>query len=85
VRLLQGPGEIRISDEGAGIPEAVAQHIFQPRFTTKPQGKGTGLGLHIAREAMQRSGGDVRLVEIGDARRLPWARTEFAITLGRAG
>jgi signal transduction histidine kinase len=85
VRLLQAPGEIRISDEGSGIPESIAEHIFRPRFTTKPQGKGTGLGLHIAREAMQRSGGDVRLVALTDADRLPWARTEFAITVGRAG
>jgi signal transduction histidine kinase len=85
VRLLENPGEIRISDEGTGIPADVAAHIFQPRFTTKPLGKGTGLGLHIARQAMQRAGGDVLLVDDGDARRLPWARTEFAILLGRAG
>ncbi|HEX4386274.1 MAG TPA: HAMP domain-containing sensor histidine kinase [Myxococcales bacterium] len=85
VRMLQIPGEIRISDEGIGIPASVAGQIFQPRFTTKPQGKGTGLGLHIARQAMQRSGGDVRLVDPGDSLRLPWARTEFAIMLGRAG
>src|SRR5450432_1187857 len=56
VRLLENPGEIRISDEGTGIPADVAAHIFQPRFTTKPLGKGTGLGLHIARQAMQRAG-----------------------------
>jgi two-component system NtrC family sensor kinase len=84
VRLLESPAEIRISDEGTGIPAAVARRIFEPRFTTKPIGKGTGLGLHIARQAMQRAGGDVRLVDADDARKLPWARTEFAILLGRA-
>jgi two-component system NtrC family sensor kinase len=85
VRLLENPAEIRISDEGSGITADVAAQIFQPRFTTKPLGKGTGLGLHIARQAMQRSGGDVLLVDSGDPRRLPWARTEFAILLRRAG
>jgi nitrogen-specific signal transduction histidine kinase len=36
---------------------------------------------HVARQAMQRTGGDVRLVELGEARRLPWAITEFAIEM----
>jgi signal transduction histidine kinase len=79
VRLLESPGEIRISDEGSGISAEAAGRLFQPRFTTKPQGKGTGLGLYIARQAMQRSGGDVRLVDAADPRRLPWARTELSI------
>ena len=40
--------EIRISDSGAGIPEAIRTRIFDPFFTTKPVGKGTGQGLAIA-------------------------------------
>jgi signal transduction histidine kinase len=83
VRLLETASEIRVSDEGTGIPARVAERMFQPRFTTK-QGRGTGLGLHIARQAMQRCGGDVRLVPASDALRLSWARTEFAIALGGA-
>ena len=40
--------EIRISDNGPGIPESIQQKIFDPFFTTKPVGKGTGQGLSIA-------------------------------------
>ncbi|MDP5338017.1 MAG: HAMP domain-containing histidine kinase, partial [Nodularia sp. (in: cyanobacteria)] len=39
---------IRITDNGAGIPESVQQRVFDPFFTTKPVGKGTGLGLSIS-------------------------------------
>ena len=44
--------EIRISDTGGGIPEAVRHRIFEPFFTTKQVGKGTGQGLVIARSAV---------------------------------
>ena len=40
--------EIRIKDNGTGIPENVKEKIFQPFFTTKPTGQGTGLGLSLA-------------------------------------
>ncbi len=40
--------EIRISDNGIGIPESIKQKIFQPFFTTKPTGEGTGLGLSLS-------------------------------------
>jgi two-component system, NtrC family, sensor kinase len=44
--------EIRISDTGTGIPEAVQKRIFEPFFTTKEVGKGTGQGLAIARSVI---------------------------------
>ena len=43
-----GQVKIRVRDNGAGIPEAVQGKIFQPFFTTKPTGEGTGLGLSLA-------------------------------------
>jgi len=44
---------IRVSDDGPGIPADVLPRIFEPLFTTKPYGKGTGLGLPIVREVVQ--------------------------------
>jgi signal transduction histidine kinase len=73
--------DVRISDEGPGIPGQLRGRIFEPRFTTKPPGRGSGLGLHVARRLMARQGGDVFLVGDADPARLPWAATEFCITV----
>lgn len=45
---LENKIEIKIRDNGIGIPEDVAKHIFTPFFTTKPPGEGTGLGLSLS-------------------------------------
>jgi signal transduction histidine kinase len=85
VRVLAGRGgagvDVRISDEGPGIPAPLRARIFEPRFTTKPAGRGCGLGLHVARRLMARQGGDVFLVPDADPVRLPWAVTEFCIAV----
>ena len=52
---------VEIGDNGPGIPEAAAAHILEPFYTTKPVGKGTGLGLDICwRIVVQRHHGDLR-------------------------
>jgi signal transduction histidine kinase len=83
VRVLERGGgvEVRVSDEGTGVAPEIRGRLFEPRFTTKPPGKGTGLGLHIARRLMAHYGGDVFLVAADDPARLPWAATEFCVTL----
>jgi signal transduction histidine kinase len=86
VRVITGDAgpEVRVSDDGAGIPAADRARIFEPHFTTKRVGRGMGVGLHVARTMMERSGGGVDLVGAADPRRLPWARTEFAVRIARA-
>jgi signal transduction histidine kinase len=61
---------VEIRDTGPGIPEPVRAHIFEPFYTTKPVGKGTGLGLDISwRIVVQRHGGDLRVTSTpGDTR-----------------
>lgn len=49
----------RIKDSGTGVPEDLRDKVFEPFFTTKEVGKGTGLGLPIARTIMRSIGGDV--------------------------
>lgn len=49
--------EIRVKDNGAGVPDQIREKIFQPFFTTKPTGLGTGLGLSIAYDIVKAHGG----------------------------
>ncbi len=52
-------GHVRIADNGPGIPESVQEHIFELFYTTKPEGRGTGLGLPICRRIIKRLGGSI--------------------------
>jgi len=49
--------EIRVHDNGTGIPESVKAKIFQPFFTTKPTGEGTGLGLSLSYDIITKGHG----------------------------
>ena len=50
---------IEIADDGGGMPPRVVERIFQPFFTTKPAGEGTGLGLAVSRAIVRAQGGDL--------------------------
>lgn len=73
-QAIEGYGKIRIQsraaedgitvsveDNGSGIPAAHLHRIFEPFFSTKPQGEGTGLGLPIARKIIAEHGGDIEV------------------------
>jgi len=53
--------EIKVSDNGPGIPDAIKSKIFQPFFTTKPTGQGTGLGLSLSYDIVKAHGGELRV------------------------
>ncbi len=64
---LNGNGggvEICIKDNGGGIPKKIKDKIFQPFFTTKPTGSGTGLGLSLSYDIIKAHGGDLRVKSI---------------------
>ena len=70
--------EIRIRDNGTGIPEEVKEKIFNPFFTTKPSGEGTGLGLSMSHDIVViQHGGSI------DVETEPGMFTEFRILLPR--
>jgi len=70
--------EIRIRDNGTGIPEHVRDKMFNPFFTTKPAGEGTGLGLSMSHDIVVKQHGGSIEVETE-----PGAFTEFRIVLPR--
>ncbi|NMH26636.1 sensor histidine kinase, partial [Flavobacterium silvaticum] len=51
-----------VKDNGGGIPDAIREKIFQPFFTTKPTGEGTGLGLSLAYDIIKSHGGELKLM-----------------------
>ena len=53
--------EIKVKDNGNGIPQKVLDKIFQPFFTTKPTGQGTGLGLSLAYDIVKAHGGELKV------------------------
>ncbi len=56
-----GKIEIRVSDNGNGIPQQNLEKIFQPFFTTKPPGQGTGLGLSLSYDIVKAHGGELKV------------------------
>jgi signal transduction histidine kinase/ligand-binding sensor domain-containing protein len=60
-KKLNGKVVISVKDNGNGIPEKVVEKIFQPFFTTKPTGQGTGLGLSLSYDVVKAHGGNIRV------------------------
>ena len=77
-RCVDGQVEIRVNDNGTGMPDAVKAKIFQPFFTTKPTGEGTGLGLSLAYDIVTKGHGGSLLVESQEGE-----GTELMITFKR--
>ena len=53
--------EIKVADNGNGIPQKVLDKVFQPFFTTKPTGQGTGLGLSLSYDIVKAHGGEIKV------------------------
>jgi signal transduction histidine kinase len=65
VRLSEVPGRwvaLEVADRGAGIPAEIRDRVFDAYFTTKPPGRGTGLGLYICKDVVERMGGRIAFV-----------------------
>jgi len=60
-RKINGKAEINVADNGTGIPDAIKEKIFQPFFTTKPTGQGTGLGLSLSYDIIKAHGGEINV------------------------
>jgi len=60
-RKLDGKVEIQVKDNGNGIPQNIIDKIFQPFFTTKPTGQGTGLGLSLSYDIIKAHGGEIKV------------------------
>ena len=72
---INGELEISVADNGNGIPEKVLDKVFQPFFTTKPTGQGTGLGLSLSYDIIKAHFGKINI------RNTPGEGVEFIITL----
>ena len=74
-RTSEGKIEIKVKDNGTGIPQRVIDKIFQPFFTTKPTGQGTGLGLSLSYETVKAHQGELSVISTEGS------GTEFVIQL----
>ena len=75
-RVWPGCVEIRVRDNGPGMPAHVRERVFEPFFTTKPAGEGTGLGLSLSHDIITKGHGGTLTVESEEG-----VGTEFVVTL----
>jgi len=81
-KKVAGKIEIHIKDNGIGVSQNIVDKIFQPFFTTKPTGQGTGLGLSLSYDIIKAHGGEIKVktLPVGDAGR-EGEGAEFVIQL----
>lgn len=77
-QMVEGEVQIQVSDTGAGIPPEVVSRIFEPFYTTKAPGRGTGLGLFVSKRIVDDMGGSLTMATTGPG------GTTFAIRLPTA-
>lgn len=65
----------KVSDDGPGVPDEIAAHVFDPFVTTRPVGEGTGLGLYLSRRIVEEHAGVIRL------ERRPGGGAEFVVEI----
>lgn len=71
IESVNGKGRIVITDNGGGIPPNVIESVFDPYFTTKEQGRGTGIGLYMSKTIIESNmGGKIDIANIGDGTRV---------------
>ncbi|MHC4682411.1 MAG: sensor histidine kinase, partial [Planctomycetota bacterium] len=63
VESSNGEVMVTVTDNGPGIDENIRERIFEPFFSTKEVGQGTGLGLAVSKTLMQKGGGDLVLAD----------------------
>ncbi|HKC35511.1 MAG TPA: HAMP domain-containing sensor histidine kinase, partial [Chitinophagaceae bacterium] len=76
IKKTNGKVEIKVADNGSGIPQKALDKVFQPFFTTKPAGQGTGLGLSLAYDIITKGHGGELKVETKEG-----VGSQFVITL----
>lgn len=86
IRVLRVAGpvdraQVRVADAGVGIAPARRSGLFTDGVSTKPRGKGSGIGLALARRLVRSAGGELCLAADDDPARRPWSETELVVDL----
>ena len=63
-KKMENGSQLYVKDNGNGIPERLKEKIFQPFFTTKPTGQGTGLGLSLSYDIVKAHGGEIKVESV---------------------
>ncbi|GAB3286205.1 ATP-binding protein [Parahaliea aestuarii] len=81
--VIEGSASIEIEDNGSGIPASIQSQVFEPFYTTKDPGEGTGLGLALVYSIMEDMGGSVQLQSPVFEGAQPGTRITLQLPLGR--